>query len=79
VFRFEINNVICKNCGFVFVSPVSAPTDLAEYYADAYTAFSDQALDYDVEMILALLDKCAPLKSIYVEIGASSRSIFTAA
>lgn len=47
--QFSVNNVICKDCGFVFVSPAPNASELERYYSDSLVAYSDQALDYDVD------------------------------
>jgi hypothetical protein len=77
-FAFEINNVICRHCGFVFVSPVFNETDLAAYYADAHTAFEMQALDYDPATRLVLLEQTTEPGGVFVEVGAHQRTAFHA-
>jgi SAM-dependent methyltransferase len=51
---FEVNNKICKNCGFVFVSPVYSSSDLAEYYKDSYPNFGNG--DFDSAVRISLIE-----------------------
>lgn len=74
---FNVNNVICKECGFVCVSPVYKQKTLLEYYGDSYFKFSEQRLDYDINKRLKLIkDVINNSKGIYLEIGANLRSKF---
>jgi hypothetical protein len=75
-FSFEINNVICHRCGFVFVSPVFSQADLNAYYADAFSSFEAQALDYDPEVRLTFLDEAARCGGSFVEVGAHRPTSF---
>jgi hypothetical protein len=50
---FEVNNKICRDCGFVFVSPVYNSSDLAEYYKDSYPNFGNS--DFDPATRIALI------------------------
>lgn len=75
-FRFDVNNVICRNCGFVFVSPVFDEADLADYYKESFSAFADAAPDYDVEKRLAFLGSVAPQGDLFVEVGANLQTRF---
>src|SRR5205085_7960164 len=68
---FDVNNVVCTNCGFVFVSPVFNEADLTDYYASSFSAFADAAPDYDIARRLAFLDKVAPKGDLFVEVGAN--------
>ena len=74
-FVFNVNNVICRHCGFVFVSPVFRESDLSAYYADAFSSFEMQTLDYDPGVRLALLNEVA-CDGVFVEVGAHQRTAF---
>lgn len=75
-FGFDVNNVICRNCGFVFVSPVFDEADLGDYYKDSFSAFADAAPDYDVDKRLAFLESVAPRGDLFVEVGANLKTEF---
>lgn len=55
---FDVSNVICKRCGFIFVSPSPTPECLAAYYADSYSRFSGQKEDFSTENRLQFIQKC---------------------
>jgi len=67
--RFDVNIVVCRDCGFVFVAPVFDPTDLTRYYASAFSVFAGQAVDYDVGLRLSFLVAFTSTGSVLVEIG----------
>ena len=75
-FGFDVNNVICRNCGFVFVSPVFEDADLADYYKDSFSAFAGAAPDYDADKRLAFLGGVAPQGNLFVEVGANLQTRF---
>lgn len=76
IFRFDVNNVICSRCGFVFVSPVYDELDLAAYYGASYGAYTGAELDYDIRKRLSFLTGLAGLGSVFVEIGANKATAF---
>ncbi len=78
-YLFDTCNVICRDCGFVFVSPAYCDDDLAAYYADAFPTFSDQTLDYDVDLRLALLTQHDPEPGAFVEVGGNQHGVFQTA
>jgi hypothetical protein len=74
---FNINNVICRECGFVFVSPVYKQATLLEYYEDSFFKFSELKLDYDVNKRLNIINEVINnSKDVYLEIGANAKSKF---
>lgn len=75
-FGFEVNNVICRNCGFVFVSPVFDEADLADYYKDSFSAFAGASLDYNVGKRIAFLKNVTPIGDLFVEVGANQPTEF---
>ncbi len=76
LFRFDVRNVICRDCGFVFVSPVPSAASLQGYYADAYSAPASQLPDYDVERRLACIDSAGPRRRLLVEVGSNQQTAF---
>lgn len=48
-YQFDIRNVVCRNCGFVFVSPCPPQAQLDAYYADCYAHFAGQTPTSDIE------------------------------
>ena len=75
-FGFDVNNVICRNCGFVFVSPVFDEVDLGDYYKDSFSAFAGAAPDYDIEKRLTFLKSVASQGELFVEVGANLQTRF---
>ncbi len=75
---FRVYNVICKNCGFIFTSPVLNQEYLLKYYRDSFSAVDGQTLDYDIQNRLIVIDKymseCS--NNVYLEIGANLNSKF---
>lgn len=53
---FRNTIAICETCGFTFLSPCYAPSDLTSYYGDSYARFGGQALDFSPEKRLAFID-----------------------
>ena len=74
IYRFDSTNVICRRCGFVFVSPIYRHSDLSEYYRNSYAAFDGQEPDYDVGKRLSFLREVAPKCEVLVEIGSNRRT-----
>lgn len=54
---FENRIVICKNCGFSFLSPCHEADALSSYYSDSFARFGGQALDFSPEKRLAFIEK----------------------
>ena len=59
---FNVNVVICCDCGFVFTSPCATGSDLQKYYADSFAAIKDTNIDYDVHKRLNFIDKYSSSK-----------------
>lgn len=76
VYLFEVRNVICSGCGFVFVTPVPTADSLAPYYADAFSALPGQRPDYDLTARLDVLDSVTRGRARLVEIGANQPTEF---
>ncbi len=76
VFRFDVNNVICRGCGFVFVSPVHVRTNLLDYYSDSYSSYAGQLPDYDIDKRIEFIYQVAKGYDLMVEIGSNQQSDF---
>jgi SAM-dependent methyltransferase len=81
VWHFQVNNVICRDCGFAFVSPIPTATELQEYYGDSHSYLPDQTVDFDVEkrlnFISQVLKECPNVNAgSFLEIGANNRTAF---
>jgi predicted SAM-dependent methyltransferase len=76
LYQFEVNNVVCRNCGFVFVSPVFDEADLSNYYADSFGAFKDASPDYDIDKRLRFLNEVGCYGDLFVEVGANRLTDF---
>ncbi|MES2394591.1 MAG: class I SAM-dependent methyltransferase [Bacteroidota bacterium] len=77
IWKFNVHNVICKECGFVFTSPALRQEYLMDYYEDSYSQFTEQQPDYSIQKRLSIIDKYFPnYTDCYIEIGANSKSQF---
>lgn len=76
LWEFQVNNVICKDCGFVFVSPAPSAQDLSDYYFESYVRYDKQKLDYNPEKRIQFINKNATQKELFIEIGSNKQSIF---
>ena len=74
---FEINNVICKRCGFVFVSPAPVADELKNYYSDMLVYYSNQELDYDVDARLQLISRYKGKSECFMELGSNEKNRFS--
>lgn len=73
---FDVKNVICKNCGFIFTSPSLDNRYLMNYYADSFSKFQEQRLDYDVAKRLEVIEKFCLVRKLFLEIGANIKTDF---
>lgn len=74
---FDVHNVICKNCGFIFTSPVADKDELNEYYKDSFVKYKNQALDYDIDKRTRIIKSFFPDKGrVFFEVGSNSKSKF---
>ena len=74
---FEVRNVICKNCGFVFVSPAPDEFELIKYYNDSFTKHAEQSLDYNIEKRKKIILEFVSRDSkTFLEVGSNSKSEF---
>lgn len=70
---WHVHNVICRNCGFAFVSPCPTQESLNSHYADSYELSINQGPDYSVPNRIKVISRyCRPDKSSsYLEIGSN--------
>jgi hypothetical protein len=73
---FDVNNVICGDCGFVFVSPVFAEEDLTGYYRNSFAAYEKAEPDYSIENRLKLIDSLSVGADVFIDIGSNRTSQF---
>src|SRR3989337_1494911 len=69
VWRFPVNVVVCRACGFCFVSPGPKSDDLSRYYAERQTGYKAIGLPYSVEARLSVLERYRVDDGVFVEIG----------
>ncbi|WP_256735743.1 methyltransferase domain-containing protein [Leptospira santarosai] len=75
--HFNIHNVICRECGFVFVSPAPDSQILLQYYEDSFSTFTSQPLDYDYEKRLYVIKKyVGGNRGVFLELGANQKTKF---
>jgi len=74
---FEVNNVVCKKCGFVYVTPVPVTRELEGYYGDSLVTYENQILDYDIDKRLQLINKYKRNFSTFMELGSNAKSDFS--
>lgn len=79
-YSFKVNNVICCNCGFTFVSPRFNEEALADYYGTSLRSPVDQPLDYDISFRMDTINRFrsprTETKPRFIEIGPSTLGEF---
>jgi len=75
---WNVRNVICRYCGFAFVSPSPSEESLEEHYADSYELSSNLIPDYSVEKRICLIKNFLrqDSHSTYFEIGSNNCKAF---
>ena len=71
--EWVVNQVICKKCGFVFVSPVPDESTLSRFYENQYVHCHGQVVDYSIEKRITSIKKYKETNSDlekYIDIGA---------
>lgn len=68
-YQFQVHVVVCRTCGFGFVSPVSAFEDLKRYYADSWAGYKGIGLPYSIDRRLSILQKYSVPSGVLAEIG----------
>ena len=70
---WEVRNVVCKKCGFAFVSPVPEEKTLSNFYENQYGYCRGQAIDYSIEKRISSIKKYKKTGSSlnkFIDIGA---------
>jgi hypothetical protein len=77
-YLWKVRNVVCRDCGFAFVSPVPTQESLAEYYADCYPFWRGESIEFSIENRLALLRRNIKPGSrpSFVEVGNNATEPF---
>jgi hypothetical protein len=68
-YRFRNRNVVCRRCGFAFVSPCPRQPDLDAYYADALAHYAGQPPTSDISIRVEHLRSRVPAGLDGIEIG----------
>jgi SAM-dependent methyltransferase len=70
-YLWQVRNVVCRLCGFAFVSPAPEAGALLGYYADSFPASSTP--DFSIERRLSLIDRqvAGGPAPVYVEVGSN--------
>lgn len=74
--QFDNNVIICKNCGFVFTSPVPSEKTLSDYYSDTWAYYGSQEIDYSIEKRIDFIKRHMRKKGVFVEIGSNQKNEF---
>jgi SAM-dependent methyltransferase len=74
--EFRLTNVICKNCGFVFVSPAPTKDCLNYYYSDCYVPYRKQKLDYDIDSRIKFITRNLHGTFSFLDIGSNKKTKF---
>lgn len=79
--QWDMNHVVCSQCGFAYVSPSPTQESLTRYYQDSYEYWSGQELDYCMDRRIAFLQQCTDGTTInrFLEIGGNASDRFAAA
>ncbi|HCE45645.1 MAG TPA: hypothetical protein DET40_19050 [Lentisphaeria bacterium] len=74
IYLWKVRNVICRSCGFAFVSPVPGNDMLKQYYGDS---FELSQVNYSIEKRISLIRKYMEGRnSSFLEIGGNNSSAF---
>ena len=77
LYLFKVDNVICCNCGFTFVSPCFDSNILIDYYSKSLRTPLDQTQDYDINFRMEIINKFTKPnpskgKPKFIELGPST-------
>ncbi len=73
---FRMGNVICRNCGFVFVQHSPTQESLVSYYGDTFPLGSSSVPEYHTQRRLDLVRRYAPANGLIVDLGGSREDEF---
>ena len=74
--HFELNNVLCKHCGFAFVSPCFHQDDLNAYYSDSFAALQNENDEFDPQKRRDFIERYSADAQAFVEIGSNRQTEF---
>jgi SAM-dependent methyltransferase len=71
IYEWNVRNVVCRACGFAFVSPVPTQQSLASYYSDIYEHWQGGVIEFSIAKRLVLLNRYLPSRQrpLFAEIG----------
>jgi SAM-dependent methyltransferase len=75
-FKWSIRNVVCRNCGFAFVSPAPTQESLHEFYMSCFALFDGS--EVGIPARLSFLKSLRPRFGSVVEIGGNRSEEFSA-
>lgn len=75
---WNVRNVVCKNCGFAFVSPAPLQESLDEHYSDSFDLSTISTPDYSIDKRIKFIKSLLNSKkaSSYLEIGSNNCPAF---
>lgn len=73
-FTWKVNNVVCNNCGFAFVSPVPNQDIFTQYFQNKVSIYNGSKIDYSIPKRMALINKYRNIcgGNSFVEIGSNN-------
>jgi len=74
--RFPMNVVVCRACGFCFVSPGPKSEDLARYHAEGLSGYKAIGLAYSIEPRLEVLERYRAPMGVFAEVGGDQAGEF---
>ena len=80
LFEFELRDVLCLRCGFVFAGDIPDEPFLFDYYQDSFTSLSEYrplVPDFNVESRLGPIRQHLSAGSTILEVGANTGSFCT--
>jgi Methyltransferase domain len=81
VYRWQVRNVVCRICGFAFVSPSPVEQSVSRYYSDTYPYWQGEVTEFSIERRVRVLQRYFANRKpgIFVEIGPNATHGFRAA
>ncbi len=79
--EWQVRNVVCRDCGFAFVSPAPTERSLSDYYADSFLVWRGEMVEFSIERRLGFLRRHLGKSKggTFVEIGPNATEGFQAA
>jgi SAM-dependent methyltransferase len=74
--RFPFHIVVCRVCGFCFVSPGPHAGDLARYHAEGLEGHKGIGLAYSIDARMTVLERYATPGGVFAEIGSDGSTEF---